>query len=112
MRKRFESAHVCAQRGWVLRAGLSNVGMESMILANQVKKLVAKAVQEATGNLQDQMREMPEALAQAKGVIAKLQTALYGTKAETSAVVPTDEGQQVMELTLKNPSIQNYPSAI
>jgi hypothetical protein len=37
-----------------------------MIPANQVEKQVAEAVQEATGILQDQMREKAEALAKAK----------------------------------------------
>ena len=67
-----------------------------MIPAEQVERMIAEAVRlavhQATTPLQD-------ALAQAKQMIAKLQTQLYGTRAETSHVVLTAEGQQLIDTT-------------
>jgi hypothetical protein len=47
----------------------------------------------AQRTMSDRIVPLQEALAQAKQVIAKLQTQLYGTRAETSQVVLTAEGQ-------------------
>jgi transposase len=55
-----------------------------------IAEAVTRAVHAATAPLHD-------ALAQAKLVIAKLQTALYGVRAETSQVVLSAEGQQFID---------------
>lgn len=53
----------------------------------------------AQRTMSDRIVPLQEALAQAKQVIAKLQTQLYGTRAETSQVVLTAEGQQFIDTT-------------
>ncbi len=72
------------------------MGVSEMIPAEQVERMIAEAVRlavhQATTPLQD-------ALAQAKQVIARLQTQLYGTRSETSQVVLTAEGQQFIDTT-------------
>jgi transposase len=59
-----------------------------MITREQAERMVA-----------DARRPLQEALAQAKQVIAKLQTQLYGTRSEMSHVVLTAEGQQFIDTT-------------
>lgn len=59
-----------------------------MIPAKQVEQLVAQEV-----------LPLREALAQAKRTIAMLQTKLYGVRAETSQVVLSAEGQQLIDPT-------------
>ena len=70
------------------------MGVDALIPAAQVEQMIAeavtKAVAEATAPLQ-------AALAQAKQVIAALQTKLYGVRSETSQVVLTAEGQQFID---------------
>jgi transposase len=86
-----------------------------MIPIEQVEQMIAAGVAQVTSQLQREIdrltaelavalrtmteRVVPlqEALAQAKQVIAKLQTQLYGTRAETSQVVLTAEGQQLID---------------
>ena len=92
-----------------------------MIPAEQVEQMiaagVAKAVTQVTSQFQREIERLTsevaaaqramnerviplqEALAQAKLVIAKLQTQLYGTRAETSQVVLTAEGQLFIDTT-------------
>ena len=92
-----------------------------MIPIEQVEQMIAAGVAEAVTLMQAQFQReidrlmaeltvaqrtmaerivpLQEALAQAKLVIAKLQTQLYGTRAETSQVVLTAEGQQHIDPT-------------
>lgn len=74
-----------------------------MIPAAQVEQMIAAAVREAVAATQRSMAEamlqLQESLAQAKQVIAKLRTQLYGTRAETSQVVLTAEGQTYIDPT-------------
>jgi hypothetical protein len=65
-----------------------------MIPAEQVEQMVAAAVAKAVA---EATAPLTAALVQAKQVIAKLQTQLYGTRAETSQVVLTAEGQQFID---------------
>jgi hypothetical protein len=62
------------------------------MVTEAVAKAVAEAVAKATAPLQ-------AALAEAKRTIAMLQTKLYGVRAETSQVVLTAEGQQLIDAT-------------
>lgn len=80
--------------------------MSELIPVEQVEQMIAVRVAELereiarlTKALTDQVVPMQEALAHAKLVIAKLQTQLYGTRAETSQVVLTAEGQQFIDTT-------------
>ena len=66
-----------------------------MIPAKQVEQLVAQQVLP----LRETLAQMGEALAQAKRTIAMLQTKLYGVRAETSHVVLSAEGQQLIDPT-------------
>ena len=66
--------------------------MSETIAINEHQSRMAEAVHVATTPL-------IEALAQAKQTIAKLQTQLYGIRAETSQVVLTAEGQQRIDAT-------------
>ena len=66
-----------------------------MIPAEQVEQLIAQQVLPLRGAL----AQMSEVLAQAKRTIAMLQTKLYGVRAETSQVVLSAEGQQLIDLT-------------
>ena len=66
-----------------------------MIPAEQVEQLIAQQVLP----LRAALAQMSEALAQAKRTIAMLQTKLYGVRAETSQVVLSAEGQQLIDLT-------------
>jgi hypothetical protein len=69
-----------------------------MIPAEQVEQMIAAAVASAvTKAVAEATAPLAAALAQAKQVIAKLQTQLYGTRAETSLVVLTAEGQQIID---------------
>lgn len=78
-----------------------------MIPAEQVERMVAAAVQEATARTAQAVAQavhaatapLLEALAQAKRTISALQTALYGVRAETSQVVLSAEGQQRIDPT-------------
>jgi len=65
-----------------------------MIPAEQVQQMIAAAVMQA---LAEATAPLAAALVQAKQMIAKLQTQLYGTRAETSQVVLTAEGQQLID---------------
>lgn len=88
--------------------------MSELIPIEQVEQMIAERVAAATRAMQaafereiarltqaltDQVVPLQEALAHAKQVIAKLQTQLYGTRAETSQVVLTAEGQQFIDTT-------------
>ena len=84
--------------------------MSELIPVEQVEQIIAVRVSERvavlereiarlTQALTDQIVPLQEALAHAKQVIAKLQTQLYGTRAETSQVVLTAEGQQFIDTT-------------
>ena len=85
-----------------------------MIPVEQVEQKIAEAVaaaiaataarvtaeyEQAMRELLARLRPLEESLAQAKQLIAKLQAQLYGTKAETSRVVLTSEGQQFIDAT-------------
>ena len=92
-----------------------------MIPIEQVEQMIASGVAEAVTQVTSQFQReidrltaelavaqrtmterivpLQEALAQAKRTIAKLQTALYGVRAETSQVVLTAEGQQFIDTT-------------
>jgi len=65
-----------------------------MIPAEQVQQMIAAAVMQAVA---EATAPLAAALVQAKQIIAKLQTQLYGTRAETSQVVLTAEGQQLID---------------
>ena len=73
-----------------------------MIPAKQVAQLIAQEVlplREALAQMREALAQMREALAQAKRTIAMLQTKLYGVRAETSQVVLSAEGQQLIDPT-------------
>ena len=67
-----------------------------MIPAKQVEQLVAQQVAQL---IAQQVLPLREALAQAKRMIAMLQTKLYGVRSETSQVVLSAEGQQLIDPT-------------
>ena len=66
-----------------------------MIPAEQVEQRIA----EATKPLHELIAHLSEALGQAKRIIAMLQTKLYGVRAETSQVVLSAEGQQLIDVS-------------
>jgi hypothetical protein len=71
--------------------------VDTTIPLSQAEAMVAQAVAQAVGGLQAEVIQLKAALDQAKRLIAKLQTALYGTRAETSQVVLAAEGQQLID---------------
>jgi hypothetical protein len=70
-----------------------------MIPAEQVDEMLKQAVAQAVQPLHEMIAQMRATIAQAKHTIAMLQTKLYGVRAETSQVVLTAEGQQVIDAT-------------
>lgn len=66
-----------------------------MIPLSQAERMVAEAV----GTLEAKILQLQAGLDQARQIIAKLQTALYGTKSETSQVVLTAAGQEFIDPT-------------
>ena len=66
-----------------------------MIPAEQAEQRIA----EATKPLHELIAHLSEALGQAKRIIAMLQTKLYGVRAETSQVVLSAEGQQLIDVS-------------
>ena len=79
----------------MIAAGVADVQAQFQL---EIERLTA-AVAAAQRTLAERLVPLQEALAQAKLVIAKLQTQLYGTRAETSQVVLTAEGQQHIDPT-------------
>lgn len=67
-----------------------------MIPAEQVERMIAEAVRQA---VHAATAPLLETIEQAKRTIRQLQTQLYGVRAETSQVVLTAEGQQVLDAT-------------
>ena len=74
-----------------------------MIPLSQAEQMVAEAVAKAVGTLEAKVLQMQAALDQAKQIIAKLQTTLYGTRAETSQVVLPAAGQEFIDPTWMKP---------
>jgi hypothetical protein len=81
-------AHARGRMDWVRRVDSYNMDVDATITITHHQQVLAEAVM-----------PLREALAQAKRTIAMLQTRLYGVRAETSLVVLTAEGQQLIDAT-------------
>ena len=71
--------------------------MPETITLEEHRRLLAEASVAIRQGFADDIRQLREALAQAKQVIAALQTKLYGVQAEASRIVLAAEGQQVID---------------